>query len=199
MNSDSRIWQVGVAFGAGLCSGVILAWYWGRSPTKQKTKKEEDKVLFFPDVHTSGDPAGGKDNLSKLLQALASAKDSLDVCIFTFSHRDLADTLINTHQRGVVVRVLTDNEQMHSYGCQVERLRRAGIQVRLDTTSYYMHHKFAIIDHRRLVNGSLNWTAQAIQGNQENLIVTSKDKLVQPFVKQFQLLWEKYDPDKLLR
>jgi cardiolipin hydrolase len=34
----------------------------------------------------------------------------------------------------------------------------------------HMHHKFAIIDKIVLLTGSFNWTAQAVNGNQENLI-----------------------------
>ncbi len=204
MNSSSRIWPMVVGFGAGLCSGcLILSWYRWRAGKNSQTREKEaaNLVLFFPDTRPSTDSTtrtlSRNSNLSTLLNMLSSARESLDVCIFTFSHRDLADVLINAHQGGVVVRVLTDNEQTHSFGCQVERLRRAGVQVRLDDTSYYMHHKFVVVDRRRLVNGSLNWTAQAVCGNQENVVVTTKKELVQPFVAQFEDLWVKYDPEKL--
>ena len=85
---------------------------------------------------------------------------------------------------------------MFSSGSRIESLRRAGVQVRNDNTSYYMHHKFAVIDNNCLVNGSLNWTIQGVCGNQENVIVTNTPKLVQPFAHQFEHLWNKYHPKK---
>ena len=94
-----------------------------------------------------------------------------------------------------MVRVVTDHEQMSSAGSQVEHLRRAGVQVRNDNTAYFMHHKFAVVDGRRLASGSLNWTLQGVYGNQENVIITDTPSLVEPFVERFQILWDMYDPD----
>lgn len=41
-----------------------------------------------------------------------------------------------------------------------------------------MHHKFAIVDGRLLINGSFNWTRQAVLYNQENCVITDNSSLV---------------------
>jgi len=43
---------------------------------------------------------------------------------------------------------------------------------------FHMHHKFAIVDGRLLINGSFNWTRQAVLYNQENCVVTDNGSLV---------------------
>lgn len=43
---------------------------------------------------------------------------------------------------------------------------------------FHMHHKFAIVDGRLLINGSFNWTRQAVLYNQENCIITDNPQLV---------------------
>ena len=175
---------ISAAVGAAIVTGWLLyKWLWG--PKEEST----NRVLFFPE-------RADRKDFTVLKETLQLAEQSLDVCMFTFSCQELAQVLINAHQRGVVVRVITDTEQVHSLGSQVEWLRREGIQVRNDNTSYYMHHKFAIIDDRCLVNGSLNWTVQGVFGNQENVIITTTPKLVQPFVEQFRHLWDIYDPKR---
>ena len=114
--------------------------------------------------------------------------------MLTIASRELGDILISTHQAGVIVRVVTNDEQLMFSGTQVNRLRRVGIQVRVDTTAFLMHHKFVVVDGELLMSGSLNWTTQALCGNQENIIVTSEPKLVQPFTNQFEILWNQYSP-----
>lgn len=69
-----------------------------------------------------------------------------------------------------------------------------GICVRCDRTSVHMHHKFAVVDERLLITGSLNWTQTAVQRNKENILITEEPDLVQPFVKEFQRLWLNNDP-----
>ncbi|XP_035746759.1 mitochondrial cardiolipin hydrolase [Egretta garzetta] len=70
----------------------------------------------------------------------------------------------------------------------------SGIQVRHDQESGYMHHKFAIVDRRMLITGSLNWTTQAIHNNRENLLVVEDAEYVKPFLDEFEKIWEEYNP-----
>lgn len=69
-----------------------------------------------------------------------------------------------------------------------------GICVRCDSGAVHMHHKFAVVDGRRLITGSLNWTLTAIQSNKENILVTEEPDLVLPFITEFQRLWGVNDP-----
>ena len=137
-----------------------------------------------------------KTSLSRLITHIKSARKTIDICVFTISCQELAETVINMHKRGVIVRVITDNEQMELNCSQAERFRREGIQVRHDSSSFFMHHKFVIIDSRILINGSFNWTRQAISGNRENVMVLNIPEVVAPYIKEFQNLWDEYCPHK---
>lgn len=191
-----------------MISGVAL-WYSVRkrkqSPRRSESEvaAEENKVLFFPDHLTaqsfstpSSNVVFDEGSLSVLLETLHGAKRSIDVCIFAFSCKELGDVLIDAHHNGVVVRVIADNEQATVSGSQIGKLRKKGIQVRTDDSSYFMHHKFAVVDEGILLSGSLNWTLQGVCGNQENVLITAVPDLVAPFIRQFEKLWEKYDPEK---
>ena len=168
------------------------------------------QVLFFPDkmlackqfIFEGGcnrkncQFAHEETSLSKLVRVLLEAKESLDVCVFTINCRELADATVQLHKSGVVVRVLTDDEQMGSTGSQIEKFRREGIQVRHDLSSFFMHHKFVVIDRKCLVNGSFNWTRQAVTGNRENVVISSDKQVVEAFSEEFERLWQEYDPSK---
>ena len=178
--------------------------------SKSLSQETHSQVLFFPDKRVAcrqllfKEECNRKDcqythegtSLKKLVKILLKAKQNLDICVFTINCRELADAAVLLHKSGVVVRVLTDDEQMGSSGSQIEKFKREGIQVRHDVSSFFMHHKFAVIDDVCLVNGSFNWTKQAVTGNRENVVITNDENVVKHFVEEFERLWEEYDPAK---
>ena len=89
------------------------------------------------------------------------------------------------------LRIITDNEKAFDAGSDIERIEAAGIAVRVDRTPYHMHHKYALFDGRRLLNGSYNWTRGAANDNEENITVTADPELVATFVRHFEALWER--------
>lgn len=63
--------------------------------------------------------------------------------------------------------------------------------MRVKVSTNLMHHKFAIVDRRVLINGSFNWTQQAVFGNWENVIITTTPRsLVEKYCNQFDELWQ---------
>ncbi|XP_034394751.1 mitochondrial cardiolipin hydrolase [Cyclopterus lumpus] len=173
-----------------------------------------NEVLFFPSelacvehIFTSLSPRSClcplphsvETSLSRLLRRVLSAASSLDLCVFAFSNMNLSRAVLALHARGVVVRILSDRDYVAITGSQIGVLRRAGICVRCDATSVHMHHKFALVDGRRLITGSLNWTLTAVQSNTENVVVTEEPDLVRPFAEEFHRLWERNDPARCLR
>jgi cardiolipin hydrolase len=46
------------------------------------------------------------------------------------------------------------------------------------------------VDSSLLVNGSFNWTASAVMGNNENVVVTNNTLIVARFLGEFNKLWQ---------
>ena len=134
----------------------------------------------------------GDDCRRKLLDLCVSARESLDISVFTISDDRLSRAIISAHQRGIKVRLITDNDKSLDEGSDVEYLITEGIEVRMDNTPNHMHHKFALIDQRVLVNGSFNWTRSATEYNQENILVTDEQGLVAAYLREFESLWEEF-------
>ncbi|XP_044044917.1 mitochondrial cardiolipin hydrolase [Siniperca chuatsi] len=197
-----------VALSLGL---ELFGWLLRRLRPAGRTLNE---VLFFPSemacvehIFTPSSPYscfcslphGVDTSFSRLLQRILSTSSSLDLCVFAFSNMDLSRAVLALHSRGVTIRVLTDKDYAAITGSQIGVLRKAGICVRCDVASVYMHHKFAVVDGRLLITGSLNWTLTAVQCNMENILVTEEPDLVQPFIKEFNRLWVRNDPARYHR
>ena len=120
---------------------------------------------------------------------LDSARQSVDICVFTITDDRITEAIERSHRRGVKVRVISDNDKSLDRGADTRRLAGAGVPVRFDATSAHMHHKYAIFDRRRLLTGSYNWTRSAARENQENIVVTDDVRLTKRFTANFDELW----------
>ncbi len=138
--------------------------------------------MFFP----------GESGRDTLLAFLRSARQSLDVCVFTITDDAVARALTDAHKRGVRLRVITDDEKSQDRGSDAERLEDRGIPLRMDRSPSHMHNKFAIRDGNALLNGSYNWTRSAYRFNRENLVIHRHPKLVGDFQAEFERLWEAF-------
>jgi mitochondrial cardiolipin hydrolase len=127
--------------------------------------------------------------LGQIVHRFFSARRTVEVCVFTVTDDRITRALLDAHRRGVQVRVISDNDKAFDAGSDIERIEAAGVEVRVDRTQYHMHHKFAVFDRLRLLNGSYNWTRGAAEWNEENLIDTGDPQLVAAFLAEFEKLW----------
>lgn len=142
------------------------------------------EALFFPDSRS----------FKRLLEILAGVQQTLDICVFTITDNRISSILIEAHKRGVLIRVVSDDEKSLDEGSDIETLTKAGIAVCVDRSPAHMHHKFALLDRRLLLNGSFNWTRSASLQNHENLVITDQPTLLRDFQSEFDRLWLLYGP-----
>lgn len=207
----------GIAVACGIASEIVYFIYkktrkrdWKSSnQSESESRNDIEEVLFFPDSQVAcKDFFVGKDgcenekcrfshvpnSLSRLYEFLSSSKQTVDVCVFLICCKELAEILTGLHKQNIRVRIICDDEQVDISGSQIWTLRQEGISVRTDSSSFLMHHKFIIIDRKLLLNGSFNWTRQAISGNQENLMALSNKRIVSLYRGEFEKLWEMFEP-----
>ncbi|MCB1889897.1 MAG: hypothetical protein KDH20_19990 [Rhodocyclaceae bacterium] len=134
----------------------------------------------------------GDDCREAVRRALRRARAEVCICVFTISDDRISEAILETHRRGVSVRILTDNDKRYDAGSDIDRLRRAGIPIAEDSSPAHMHHKFALYDGRVLHTGSFNWTRSASRANEENLLQTGDPAAVAPFADRFERLWRRF-------
>ena len=132
-------------------------------------------------------------NEKYVVNMLRTCKKSLDIAIYSFTLESITNALIEVHNRGIPVRVICDNECEKKSTSKIKKLASVGIVCKTDNCSYYMHHKFAIIDVSIIITGSFNWSTQAVNHNQENILFLENKYLAQKYLEQFNKLWSLYD------
>jgi phosphatidylserine/phosphatidylglycerophosphate/cardiolipin synthase-like enzyme len=126
---------------------------------------------------------------SLTISALDAASERIDVAMYSFTNDALGDALVRAAERGVRVRVVLDKQQDSSSFSEHPKLSRAGIPLRVDSNPQLMHHKFAVIDERFVVTGSMNWSANGVRENNENVLVIHSPELNAQFEKEFEKVW----------
>lgn len=91
---------------------------------------------------TPGDDAG-----KLIVDAINSAQHQLLVQAFSFTHRKIAEALIEAKRRGVDVKVIADNDQTHRIPTSViARIVAGGVPVFIDSDHTSAHNKIMVID-----------------------------------------------------
>jgi len=164
-------------------SEQLLAWFYEGAKlvlgSDNQPSKSDGRAYFSP-----GDACR-----DAILYQLANAKTRVDICVFTISDNIISDAILESHQRGLKVRIITDNDKAYDMGSDVNYLKDKGIPLLTDHTKVHMHHKFALFDNKVLLTGSYNWTRSAATSNYENVVVLEDRALIQSFKVEFGRLW----------
>ncbi len=127
-----------------------------------------------------------------IIGLLRSARQEVDICVFTITDDEITAAIMAAHRHKVRVRVLTDNLKSEDRGSDIDRLAGAGIPVVVDTSDHHMHHKFAVFDSKIVLTGSYNWTRSAASRNEENIVITEDPRLARTFLDEFDRIWARY-------
>lgn len=156
----------------------------------------EIKALFSP--------KGGSE--AAIIRCIEGAKNRIDVAMFAFTSRRLAEALVKARDRGINVRILLDGEFNKNKFSKGNYLQKRDMDVLIDKFHLKgedegekgygihgkMHNKFAIVDDDIVVTGSYNWTASAESRNDENLLIIKEAKnLASVYRDEFEKLWRR--------
>lgn len=144
----------------------------------------EDIVCFSP----------GDSCRDLIIEQIKASTTLIEICVFTISDDLITDALVEAKELfNIEVKIITDDEKSYDKGSDVKYMEGKDLQVRYDDVRHHMHHKFAIFDSNRVLTGSYNWTRSAARYNQENILLTSKPKVVEAYKKEFKKLWKSFE------
>ena len=133
-------------------------------------------------------------NEQRVVSMFRTCKKSLDIAIFTFTRDSIAQAILDAHQRGLKIRCIGDDGNSKVKGSDVRLLASVGIPCKTDNNPrFHMHNKMAIIDNSVVITGSFNWTNQAINKNQDNILFIEDKNIANQYTEYFNKIWDSFD------
>ena len=141
----------------------------------------EIETLFSPEVSIK----------ESILKEMESTTSVLDLAIHEITSLDMAQALVKAKQRGVRVRVIADSKQANMKTSKVTYLIQQGILVKVlgGKEKGVMNHRFAILDGKRVLTGSFDWSEASLKWNYENILILHESEGVATYQKEFDRLW----------
>jgi phosphatidylserine/phosphatidylglycerophosphate/cardiolipin synthase-like enzyme len=152
--------------------------------------------VYFTSPSNSEDKAEHRGGLAAILAAdLTEARSKVDVAAYDFDLESVAQALVDAHERGVQVRMVTDSDNAKESA--VRQLKRAGVPIVEDKREAIMHHKFVIIDEKVVWTGSWNLTENGTYRNDNNAVRIESDLLAENYTVEFEEMFtdHKFGPD----
>lgn len=128
----------------------------------------------------------------EVVSFLRSAEKSIDIEMYVFTSEGIIRELADAERRGVRVRVILEPRIEDSRKERVfALLSESGVEARWASFSYKLtHSKFVIVDGRRALVGSINFSQSALNLNREAAVAMEGEKVAE-LSAVFEEDWEK--------
>lgn len=136
-------------------------------------------------IFTSEDPALEQ----AIVPLVADAKKSIRFLAFSFTDYPLAEAMIKRSQSGVGVAGVFEKVGSETDAAELDTLACAKVPVRQDGNSSFMHNKVIVVDERYVITGSLNFSTNAEESNDENVIIIDSPDIAKLYMQDFERIW----------
>ena len=147
-------------------------------------------------------PKEKKAALQSIYQKIDTAKTTINLAIYNFTHKDIAKRLKKAAKRGVKIKIIFDEKSVRKkqgksmlyYLAKYKNIQVYKLKGKLAKSKKHhgiMHMKMAVIDRKTVIFGSANWTYSAFSNNYELLYINEHKEIAKKCEKYFGILLKK--------
>jgi len=134
--------------------------------------------------------------IGHLIPVVESAQSSVRFMAFSFTDYPLAQAMIDRAAAGVDVAGVFEKVGSETEFAELRTLHCAGVPVRQDGNPSFLHHKLIIVDESIVMTGSLNYSTNAEENNDENVLIVNNPEIAALYIQEFERVWAQgTDPD----
>ena len=144
------------------------------------------QVLFAPEDQA----------IDHIIPLVSGAQESIRFMAFSFTHDGLGEAMLERAAAGVDMSGIFETRGSQTEFSELPPMYCAGLAVRQDGNPSTFHHKVIVIDGRIVVTGSLNFSANADESNDENVVILNNPDIAAQYLQEFERRWaEAKQPD----
>lgn len=165
---------------------------------------DDIQVYFNAQVNS---PAVQANLETRIVDLINQAQHTLDVAVYDLDLPGIANAMVAAKQRGVAVRVITDNDNVGAENAEAYNILSNGGVPFIDDTadssagSGLQHNKLIVVDGRHVLAGSTNFTQSGIHGdldsqgnlvsdgNDNHILIIDSIELATEISAQMDLMW----------
>lgn len=144
---------------------------------------QADTFRDIPSMDVYFSPRGGC--TQAIVAEIEGARSEILIQAYSFTSVPIARALVSAHRRGVRVVAIMDRSQQGREYTSATFLVHAGISVYIDSVHAIAHNKIMIIDRKRVITGSFNFTKAAEERNAENLQIVRSEEVADLYRRNF--------------
>ncbi|MCC6298902.1 MAG: phospholipase [Anaerolineales bacterium] len=126
-----------------------------------------------------------------IIPLVNAAQFEIRFLAFSFTDYPLASAMIQRFQNGVSVAGVYERVGSDTDAAEFDTLHCAGVSVRRDENPSFMHNKVIIVDQRYVVTGSLNYSTNAEESNDENVLMLDNPEIARLYLQEFDRIWSR--------
>lgn len=124
---------------------------------------------------------------NEIVTNIRKSEFSIWIAVAWFTDKDIGNELLEAKKKGVNVQVIVNDDditQKHGLDFSVRKIEYYKISPDSVWGKKLMHNKFCIIDLKRTIHGSFNWTGNASY-NDEGITTTDSRDIAEEFSREF--------------
>ncbi|MBT3315751.1 MAG: phosphatidylserine/phosphatidylglycerophosphate/cardiolipin synthase family protein [Anaerolineae bacterium] len=124
-----------------------------------------------------------------IIPVLEGAQSSIHFMAFSFTHDGMEDAITERYENGVEVMGIFEKTGSSTVYSELGDMFCSGMQVRRDGNGSFLHHKVVVVDERIVITGSLNFSDNATESNDENILIVDNAEIAALYIQEVNKVW----------
>jgi phosphatidylserine/phosphatidylglycerophosphate/cardiolipin synthase-like enzyme len=129
------------------------------------------------------------DVMTRIIPIVRGAQSNIRFYAFSFTDQPLAQAMIDRAGTGVNAAGVFEKVGSETESAQLRSLYCAKVPVRQDGNPRFLHDKVIVVDNRYVITGSFNFSANATESNDENVIIIDNPQIASLYMQEFERIW----------